>query len=95
MTDDIDVKTIPVVHLEGMASLGLIEKYWVEDCDYSGAKRFHAITKHGEHVVTKCVDDRGAKKVELYLLLAKQLSNELVEEVASEIGEEKYVENND
>jgi hypothetical protein len=95
LTDNVGVKIIPVAHLEGMASLGLIEKYWVEDCDYSGAKRFHAITKDGEHVATKCVDERGAKKVELYLLLAKQLSSELVEEVASEIGEEKYVEDGD
>jgi len=92
LIDDVGVKVIPVAHLEGMASLGLIEKYWIEDCDYGGAKRFHAITKDGEHVTTKCVDERGAKKVELFLLLAKQLSSELVEEVVGEIGEEKYVE---
>lgn len=87
-----DARIVPVAHLEGMASLGLIREYWVEDCGYEQARRIHAVTKDGEHLVTKCIDMRGAKKVELYLALARQASSDLVEEFSGEAGEEKYIE---
>jgi hypothetical protein len=69
---------VHVAHLEGLTAIGYVEKYWTEECNYPGAKRIHAITKEGKHLITKCIDERGLKKVILYLAEAKRLSPLLV-----------------
>ena len=84
-------KSVHVAHLEGLAAVGMIEKYWFEDCDYPGARRVHAITVDGEHLVTKCIDERGAKKVALYLAETRRLAPIVVRGVDTGDREEVYV----
>ncbi len=72
-------KFIHVAHLEGLASVGKVERFWVEDCRYPGFRKIVAKTVDGEVVETKCIDERGAKKVILYLQYAKNMSGLVVE----------------
>ena len=82
---------VHVSHLEGLAAVGMIKRYWFEDCDYPGARRVHAITIEGEHLVTKCIDERGAKKVALYMAEAGRLAPLVVTGVDTGEREEVYV----
>ncbi|RUM47063.1 MAG: hypothetical protein DSY37_03725 [Hyperthermus sp.] len=79
---------VHVSHLEGMAAVGLVEKYWLEDCDYPRAKRVYAVTVTGELLSTKCVDERAAKKIALYMAEATRLSKTLVQGTVTEDREE-------
>ena len=90
--DSGDAEFVHVAHLEGMAALGMIERYWTEPCDFPGAKRVHAITRDGRHLVTKCIDERGVKKVVSYLAEARRLSGLVVEEGEFEEKEEVFEE---
>ncbi len=83
---------IHVAHLEGLAAVGLVVKFWAEDCDAPGFKRVHALTRDGKHFVTKCIDERGYKKVVYYLAEAKRMAPLVVEGVDSGEREEVFEE---
>jgi hypothetical protein len=70
---------IHVAYLEGLASVGKIARFWVEDCRYPGFRKIVAETTDGEILETKCIDWRGAKKVILYIQYAKNMAKLMVE----------------
>ncbi len=71
---------MPVIFIEGMASAGLIEKYWIEECMGGRRVRIHVKTIDGRHLVTKCIDKRGSKRVIHVLAEYMKLSRLIVEE---------------
>ncbi|NOZ88424.1 MAG: hypothetical protein GXO15_00680 [Crenarchaeota archaeon] len=83
---------VHVAHLEGLAYVGLVERFWGEDCGVPGWKRVHAVTRDGRHLVTKCIDERGYRKVVAALAEARRLAPLVVEGVEEEVREEVFVE---
>ncbi|WP_168371315.1 hypothetical protein [Pyrodictium occultum] len=71
-------RRIHVAYMEGMAALGLIKRFWAEDCDAPGMRRIIAEDVNGVQYETKCIDSRGAKKVILYLANGSRYSRDLV-----------------
>ncbi|BES81343.1 hypothetical protein [Pyrodictium abyssi] len=71
-------RRVYVTQIEGMAAIGLLRKYWVEDCDTPGMKRIVAEDEEGVTYETRCVDYRAAKKVILYLADASKYSRDVV-----------------
>jgi hypothetical protein len=69
---------VHVAHLEGLAAIGRLKRFRVEECGSSRRKRIVAETVDGETLVTRCIDYRGVKKVVYYLSEAKRLSGLVV-----------------
>ncbi len=69
---------IHVAHLEGLVALGKAKRYWWEKCDVPNMVKFYVETRDGKIYETKCIDERGAKKVITYLGLASKLSKDVV-----------------
>jgi len=67
-----------VAQLEGMAAVGLVKSYWLEDCGIPGMKRVIIEDNSGAVYETKCIDYRAAKKVIMYLANAIQYSSDIV-----------------
>jgi len=67
-----------VTQIEGMAAVGLLKKYWVEECDTPGMKRIVAEDEEGVQYETRCVDSRAAGKIILYLADASKYSRDVV-----------------
>ena len=72
-------KFIHVAYLEGLASVGLLKSFRVEDCKYPGFKRVVAEASDGTVYETKCIDERGARRVIMYLRYAMNLAPAIVE----------------
>jgi hypothetical protein len=70
----VERKTLHVAHLEGLAAVGKVSKFWVEECGSSRRKKVVAMLEDGEVVETRCIDYRGVKKVVLFLAEASRLS---------------------
>lgn len=69
---------VHVAHLEGLAAVGKLKSFRIEDCGTGKRKKIIAETVDGETLVTRCIDYRGVKKVVYYLAEAKRLSNTIV-----------------
>ncbi|WP_317896463.1 hypothetical protein [Pyrofollis japonicus] len=85
---------IPVAHLEGLVAVGLAKRYWWEKCDTPGMTRFFVETKDGKIYETKCVDDRGARKVITYLSFISRHNKDLVLDIVVD-KEEVFVPEED
>jgi len=69
---------VHVAHLEGLAAVGMVRRFWTEECGSSKRKKVVAVLDNGEVVETKCSDYRGVKKIVMYLAEANRLHSVLV-----------------
>jgi hypothetical protein len=67
-----------VTQIEGMAAVGLVKRYWIEDCNVPGMKRVVVEDETGTQYETKCIDSRAVKRVVLYLGDASKYSKDVV-----------------
>jgi len=89
-------RRVHVAHLEGMAAIGRVRRFWTEDCGSAKRRRVVAELENGEVVETRCTDHRGVKKIVMYLAEASRLSGVVVsgqhvdfEEVFEDEGDEQ------
>ena len=71
---------IHVAHLEGLAAVGMVKRFWTEDCLAPNRKKVVAELTDGRIVETRCTDVRGVKKIIYYLGEQRRLSRLVVEE---------------
>lgn len=69
-----------VAHLEGLAAVGMVKRFWTEECLAPNRKKVVAELVDGRVVETKCTDTRGVKKIIYYLAEQRRLSGLVVEE---------------
>ncbi len=77
-SDESGARFVHVAHLEGLAAVGRLKSFRIEECGTTRRKRIIAETVDGETLVTRCIDYRGVKKVVYYLAESKRLSNTVV-----------------
>ncbi len=73
-------EVIPVSYVEGMAAIGLVKNFKVLDCGIPKRRRIVVETVDGRRYTTRCIDERGAKRVVMVLAEYKRLSSLIVEE---------------
>gem|GEM_PF-3521932 len=83
--------TVWVVYIEGLATIGRVKQYWIDNCKSPRRKRVVVESADGRIYRTRCLDERGVKKIVQYLAIASKTSNLLVEGIAKP-GEEIYVD---
>jgi hypothetical protein len=76
-----------VPHLEGLAAVGKLQSFRVEDCPVPGRKKIVAVSNDGNLYETKCLDERSVKHVVLFLNISKNLSRLQVQSGNTEKGE--------
>jgi hypothetical protein len=73
-------KVVPIAFIEGLAAIGGIREFRVEDCGVPKRKRVVVLTSSGEILVSRCMDERGIKRAVMVLAEFKnRLSKLLVE----------------
>ena len=72
-------KLVPVVFVEGLAAVGKLKGFRVVDCDVPRRKKIVAESVDGEVYETRCIDERGVKRVVLAIAEYKRLSSLIVE----------------
>ncbi len=75
-------EVLPVPFIEGLAAVGLVKSFRVEECGIPKRKRIVVETVDGKRYTTRCIDERGARRVVLALAEYKNLSRLIVEEVS-------------
>ncbi len=83
--------TVWVVYIEGLATIGKVKQYWISECRSSKRKRVIVETDDGRVYKTRCLDERGVKKIVQYLAIALKTADILVEGRARP-SEEIYVD---